>query len=76
MQGSMSSATQLGTYTKFTLKQEATMLAILHVLTAALANCGTASYRTWGTYAAGDDVNLFCAKLTSRVRPCETSQTI
>ena len=43
----MLSATQLGTYTKFTLKQEATMLAILHVLTATLANCGMASYRPW-----------------------------
>ena len=60
MQGSMLSATQLGTYTKFTLKQEATMLAILHVLSATLANCGMASYRTWGAYAAGDDVNVFC----------------
>ena len=69
----MLSATQLGTYTKFTPKQEATMLAIL---SATLANCCTASYRTWDAYAAGDDVNVFCVKLTSRVRPCKTSQTI
>ena len=54
------SATQLGTYAKFTLKQEATTLAILHVPSATLANwpCHMASYRTWGTYAAGDDVNV------------------
>ena len=76
MQKPMLLATQLGTYTKFTPKQEATALAILHVLSATLANCGMASYRTWGAYAAGDDVNVFCAKLTSGVRPCETSLAI
>ena len=56
----MLSATQLGTYTKFTLKQEATTLAILHVPGATLTNwpCCMASYRTWGAYAAGDDVNV------------------
>ena len=56
----MLSATQLGTYAKFTPKQEATMQAILHVSSATLANwlCHTASYRTWGAYAAGDDVNV------------------
>ena len=55
----MSSATQLGTYAKLTPKQEATMLAILHVPSATLANwpCCTASYRTWGAYAAGDATN-------------------
>ena len=60
MRESALSATQLGTYAKFTLKQEATMLAILHVPSATLANwpCCTASYRTWDTYAAGDDVNV------------------
>ena len=76
MHRSMLSATQLGTYTKFTPKQETTALAILHVLSATLANCCTASYRTWGAYAAGDDVNVFCAKHTSGVRPCETSLAI
>ena len=35
---SMSSATQLGTYAKFTPKLKATMLAILHVPSATLAN--------------------------------------
>ena len=54
----MSSATQLGTYAKFTPKQEATTLAILHVPSATLANHLTASYRTWGAYAAGDDINI------------------
>ena len=56
----MLSATQLGTYTKFTLKQKATVLAILHVPSATLANwpCRTASYRTWGAYAVGDNVNV------------------
>ena len=32
-------ATQIGTYTKFIPKQKATMLAILHVPSATLANC-------------------------------------
>ena len=56
----MLSATQLGTYAKFIPKQEATMLVILHVSSATLANwpCCTDSYRTWGAYAAGDDVNV------------------
>ena len=73
----MSLATQLGTYTKFTPKQEATMLAILNVPSATLANCRTASYMTWGTYAVGDDVNvLACVNLTSRVRPSKTSLAI
>ena len=73
----MLSATQLGTYTKFTQKQEATTLAILHVPNAILAKYRMASYRTWGTYAAGDDVNApTCTKLTSRVRPRETSLAI
>ena len=56
----MSSATQLGTYTKFTPKQEATTLAILHVPSVTLANwsCCMASYRTWGTYVTGDDANV------------------
>ena len=60
MRESMLSATQLGTYTKFTPKQKATTLAILHVPSATLANwpCHTATYRTWGAYAAGDDVNV------------------
>ena len=58
MQGSMSLATQLGTYANFTPKQEATMLATLHLPSATLANCRIASYRTWGAYAAGDDVNV------------------
>ena len=45
---------------KFTPKQEATTLAILHVPSATLANwpCRTDSYRTWGAYAADDDVNV------------------
>ena len=56
----MSSATQLGAYAKFTPVQKATMLAILHVPSATLANwpCCTAGYRTWGTYAASDDINV------------------
>ena len=54
----MSSATQLGTYTKFTPKQAATTLAILHVPSATLANTCVASYKTWGAYAAGDDANV------------------
>ena len=58
----MSLATQLGTYAKFTLKQKATMLAILDVPSAILANwpCHMASCRTWpwATYATGSDVNV------------------
>ena len=73
----MLSATQLGTYTNFTQKQEANTLAILHVPNAILATCRTASYRTWSTYAAGDYVNApTCTKLTSRIRPRETSLAI
>ena len=34
------------------------MLAILHVPSATLANCRKASYTTWGTYAADDDINV------------------
>ena len=34
------------------------MLAILRVLSATLANCRKASYTTWGTYAADDDINV------------------
>ena len=51
----MSSATQLGTYIKFTPKQKATTLAILHVPSATLVNwpCHTASYKMHGAYAAG-----------------------
>ena len=74
MRESMLSATQLGTYAKFTPKQEATMLAILHVPSATLANwpCHTVSYRTWGAYAAGDDVNVSVQNLlveSGHVRP-------
>ena len=58
MRGSISLATQLGTYVKFTPKQEATMLAILNVPSATLANCRTASYMTWGAYATVDDINV------------------
>ena len=58
MQGSKSLATQLGTYAKFTLKQEAIMLAFLHVSSATLVNCCNASYRAWGAYAKGDDINI------------------
>ena len=56
----MLSATQIGTYTKFVPKQKATTLAILHVPSTTLANwpCRTASYRTWGAYAAGDNINV------------------
>ena len=36
MRESMLSAIQIGTYTKFTPKQQATMLAILHALSATL----------------------------------------
>ena len=58
MRGSISLATQLGTYAKFTPKQEATMLAIMHVPSATLPTCRMANYRTWGAYAAGDDINV------------------
>ena len=58
----MSSTIQLEIYAKFTLKQNATMLAILDVPSAILANwpCHMASYRTWpwDAYAAGNDVNV------------------
>ena len=54
----MPSATQLGTYTKFTPKQKATTLAILHVQSLLLWPTGLVvdsySYRTWGAYAASD----------------------
>ena len=56
MQESMSSATQLGIYTRFTPKQKATMLAILQVLlwaTDLVVDCSSL-----GTYAASDDVNV------------------
>ena len=61
----MSLATQLGTYAKFTPKQEATTLAILHVPSATLANwpCRTDSYRTWGAYTTDDDVNVLARNL-------------
>ena len=60
MRESVSLATQLVTYTKFTQKQKATMLAILHVPSATLANwpCHMASYRMWSAYAASDCVNV------------------
>ena len=51
----MLSANQLETHAKFTLKQEATMLALLLVPSATLANCRTVS---WGAYSAGDDINV------------------
>ena len=58
-------ATQIGTYTKFTPKQKATTLAILHVpshwgmlLWPTDLAVDSYSYRTWGTYAASDDVNV------------------
>ena len=54
----MLSATQLGTYAKFTPKQKATTLAILHVPSATLAGqlalSLTANYRMWGAYATSD----------------------
>ena len=55
---SMLSATQLGTYTKFTPKQKATTLAILHVPSTSLANWPyhIGSYRIWGVYTASDVV--------------------
>ena len=55
-------ATRLATYTKFTPKQEATTLAILHVPSANWP-CRTDSYRTWGAYAADDDVNVLARNL-------------
>ena len=58
MRESMLLATQLGTYTNFTPKQEATTLATLHLPSVTLANCCTASYRTCDAYAAGDDINV------------------
>ena len=51
---------QIGPYAKFTLKQKAAMLAILHVPSATLANSlvvDSYSYRTWNAYAASDNVN-------------------
>ena len=54
---SMSLATQLGTYTKFTSKQKATTLATMYVPSAALANWPY-RYGTCGTYAASNDVNV------------------
>ena len=56
----MSSATQLGTYAKFTPKQKATILAILHVPSTSLAKwpCHIGSYRIWGAYAASNDSNV------------------
>ena len=64
----MSSAThcQIGTYAKFTLKQKADTLAILHVPSATLANglvIDSYSYRTWDACAASDNVNNVCTKL-------------
>ena len=52
-------ATQVGTYTKFTPKQTATTLALLHVpvllwSTGNLLSIVIRSYRTWGAYAASD----------------------
>ena len=65
----MSSAThcQIGTYAKFTLKQKADTLAILHVPSATLANglvVDSYSCRMWDTYAASDNVNNVCMKLS------------
>ena len=65
----MSSAThcQIGTYAKFTLKQKADMLAILHVPSATLANSlvvDSYSYRMWDAYAASDNVNNVRMKLS------------
>ena len=61
----MSSPTQLGTYAKFTQKQKATTLAILHVSSAAtLVNwpCRRQlklwDMAMWGTYAESIDVNV------------------
>ena len=61
----MMSATQLGTYTKFTPKQKFTTLALLHVSSATLAKwpCCMASYRTCGAYVARDDVNILVQNL-------------
>ena len=54
----MPSATQIGTYIKFTPKQKVTTLAILHVQSLLLWPTGLVidsySYRTWGAYAASD----------------------
>ena len=74
----MSSLTQLGTYAKFTPKQKATTLAMLHVPSAILANwpCHMASCRTWpwDALASGNDVNVPAQNLLhSRVRPHKTS---
>ena len=58
----MLSATQIGTYAKFTPKQKATTLAILHVPSVTLANC---PYRVNNYIGRGalllqvyDDVNV------------------
>ena len=47
-------------YAKFTPKQKATTLTILRVPSATVANWPyfIAGYRTWGAYAASDDVNV------------------
>ena len=54
---SMSSATQLGTYTKFAPKQKATTLATMYVPSATLTNW-PCCHGTCGTYTASNDVNV------------------
>ena len=71
----MSSATHghIGTYAKFTLKQKADMLAILHVPSATLTNglvIDSYSYSAWDTYAASDIVNVSAQNLATSCRIC------
>ena len=61
----MSLAIQLGNYVKFTPKWKATTLAYLACTKCYSGKqpCHTASYRTWGAYAASDDINVLMLNL-------------
>ena len=75
MRESMSSATHghIGTCAKFTPKQKAVTLAILHVPSATLTNglvIDSYSYSAWDTYAASDIVNVSAQNLATSCRIC------
>ena len=63
---SMSLATQLETYAKFTPKQKATIPVILHACTKCYSDQLVLSliaiYRMWGAYAASDNINNVLCK--------------
>ena len=75
MRESISSATHghIGTYAKYTPKQKAATLAILHVPSATLTNglvIDSYSYSAWDTYAASDNVNVSAQNLATSCKVC------